>query len=184
VGDRLLIEIATRLRECRRSADTVARLGGDEFAILAEEIPNVWHAVHLAGRFQEALRRPFSVDGHEVFTTVSVGIALSSTSYTQPEEILRDADTALYRAKGAGRDRHEVVTSDRRDASTAGTTIDLAHSLDLEVVAEGVETREQLEFFRGQRCDAVQGFLLGVPASELPDRPGNGPDRMLRNLLD
>jgi EAL domain-containing protein (putative c-di-GMP-specific phosphodiesterase class I) len=64
------------------------------------------------------------------------------------------------------------VTSDRRDASIAGTVIDLAHNLDLEVVAEGVETEEQLEFFRGQRCDAVQGFLLGVPASELPEHPG------------
>ena len=108
LGDRLLIAIARRLLGFLRPGDTVARLGGDEFAILANDIEEPSDATLIAERVQEELARPFDLDGYEVFTTASIGIALSSSNYERPEELLRDADTAMYRAKHLGKNRHAV----------------------------------------------------------------------------
>ncbi|HZB46555.1 MAG TPA: EAL domain-containing protein [Pyrinomonadaceae bacterium] len=108
VGDRLLVGIARRLETCLRPGDTVARLGGDEFTVLLEDLAGADEATDVAGRLQEKLSRPFGLDGHEVFTTVSIGIALSTTGYDRAEDVLRDADTAMYRAKTLGKARHEV----------------------------------------------------------------------------
>jgi diguanylate cyclase (GGDEF)-like protein/PAS domain S-box-containing protein len=108
VGDQLLVGIARRLETCLRESDTVARVGGDEFTILLEDIVDEAEAVAIAERIQQELSQPFSLDGREVFTTASIGIAPSSTGYEDPEEILRDADTAMYRAKSSGKARHEV----------------------------------------------------------------------------
>jgi EAL domain-containing protein (putative c-di-GMP-specific phosphodiesterase class I) len=100
--------MARRLESCIREGDIVARLGGDEFAILLDGIPNANEARNMAGRIQERLASPFNLSGHEVFTTTSIGIALSSTGYDHPENILRDADTAMYRAKAQGKACYEV----------------------------------------------------------------------------
>ncbi|HEX8846735.1 MAG TPA: EAL domain-containing protein [Pyrinomonadaceae bacterium] len=108
VGDQLLVGIARRLEICLRPGDTVARLGGDEFTVLLEDLMNVTEPMDVAERLQKALALPFNLNGHEVFTTVSIGIALSTTGYERPEEVLRDADTAMYRAKMLGKARHEV----------------------------------------------------------------------------
>jgi diguanylate cyclase (GGDEF)-like protein/PAS domain S-box-containing protein len=104
-GDELLCEVGRRLQSCLREADTVARLGGDEFTILIEDVPNRSEALKVADRVQEELRAPFTLGGQEVFTGASIGIAHGSASYSRPEDILRDADTALYRAKAQGRGR-------------------------------------------------------------------------------
>ncbi|MDZ8187724.1 MAG: EAL domain-containing protein [Nostoc sp. ChiSLP02] len=112
-GDRFLIVTANRLSKCIRSTDTAARLGGDEFTILVDGIQDVSDAIKVAGRIQEELALPFNLDSQEVFTTASIGIALSSTvNYEQPEEILRDADTAMYKAKALGKARFELFNSD------------------------------------------------------------------------
>ena len=108
VGDELLIAIARRLGSCVRPADTVARLGGDEFAILLERVDGVTGATRVSERIHQALREPFRVSSLEIFITASVGIAVGSRTYDRPENILRDADTAMYRAKAAGKARHEV----------------------------------------------------------------------------
>ena len=108
VGDQLLIAIAQKLEGCLRTTDTVARLGGDEFTILLEDIKDVKDATKVAERIQQALKSPFNLEGQEVFTTASIGIALSSTGYEHTEELLRDADIAMYRAKELGKARHEV----------------------------------------------------------------------------
>ena len=107
-GDRLLIQIAHRLGECLRSTDTVARLGGDEFAIIVTDLESDETALLIAERIQESLRKPFDVDGHRVFTSASVGITLSSDKTQRAEDFLRDADTAMYRAKSQGRARHQI----------------------------------------------------------------------------
>ncbi len=108
IGDQLLITMARRLESCIREVDMVARLGGDEFAILLDGIPNQAEATNMARRIQEKLQSPFNISGHEVFTTTSIGIALSSTGYDHPENMLRDADTAMYRAKAQGKACYEV----------------------------------------------------------------------------
>lgn len=108
IGDQLLITMARRLESCIREVDMVARLGGDEFAILLDGIPNQNEASNMARRIQEKLQSPFNLSGHEVFTTTSIGIALSSTGYDHPENMLRDADTAMYRAKAQGKACYEV----------------------------------------------------------------------------
>lgn len=108
IGDRVLIEVARRLDPCLRSGDVVARLGGDEFTILLEDIRDPSDAVRVAERIQEEVGRPIQLDGNEIFTSVSIGIALSSTGYDNPEHLIRDADTAMYRAKALGKARHQV----------------------------------------------------------------------------
>src|SRR5581483_3875020 len=107
-GDRVLVEIARRIETCLRQQDTVARAGGDEFTILLDEVETVDEAIRVADRIQAALALPFDVGGQDVYTTASIGIALSTTGYTQPEDMLRDADTAMYRAKALGKARHVV----------------------------------------------------------------------------
>jgi len=108
IGDQLLVTLARRLEHSVRDMDTVARLGGDEFAILLEGIKSANDATYMAERLQKELASPFTLGGHEVFTTVSIGIALGETGYDHPEDILRDADTAMYRAKESGKARFEV----------------------------------------------------------------------------
>jgi diguanylate cyclase (GGDEF)-like protein len=108
IGDQLLITMARRLESCIREVDMVARLGGDEFAILLDGIPNQAEATNMARRIQEKLMSPFNLSGHEVFTSTSIGIAVSSTGYDHPENMLRDADTAMYRAKAQGKACYEV----------------------------------------------------------------------------
>ncbi|MCP4201051.1 MAG: EAL domain-containing protein [bacterium] len=108
VGDRLLVAIARRLLSFLRPGDTVARLGGDEFAILANDIDDPSDATRIAERIQEELSRPFDLGGHEVFTGASIGIAMSSSGYKSPQEVLRDADIAMYRAKSHGGKHHAV----------------------------------------------------------------------------
>lgn len=110
-GDQLLIATARTLETCLRPTDTVARLGGDEFAILMDGLENQNHAIAVAERIQQALTRPFNLIGHEVYITASIGITLSNGNYTDPENVLRDADTAMYRAKEGGKARFEMFDS-------------------------------------------------------------------------
>jgi diguanylate cyclase (GGDEF)-like protein len=107
-GDRLLQDMAKRLVSCLRGGDTVARLGGDEFVMLLEEIDDIDDVLEVVQRIRESLEWPVVVDGHEIFISTSIGIALNSGNYTQPEQLLRDADTAMYRAKEHGRSRYEI----------------------------------------------------------------------------
>lgn len=108
VGDELLIAIARRLEICLRDGDTIARLGGDEFTILLDGINDYGDAQRVAERVQEVLEQPFSLAGRELFVTASVGIRYSSGDNEQPEDILRDADTAMYCAKALGKAQYQV----------------------------------------------------------------------------
>jgi diguanylate cyclase (GGDEF)-like protein/PAS domain S-box-containing protein len=108
IGDQLLIGVARRLEGCTRSGDTVARLGGDEFTVLLDDIKDIADAIGMAERIYAELKEPFSLDGHDVFNSASIGIALSTLSYVKPEDLLRDANTAMHRAKSQGKARHQV----------------------------------------------------------------------------
>jgi len=108
MGDRLLVEIGQRLTAAIRPGDTVARLGGDEFALVLEGVESAADAAVVSRRIQGVLARPAALAGQDVVISASIGIALSSTGYLHPEEMLRDADIAMYRAKAGGRERYEV----------------------------------------------------------------------------
>jgi diguanylate cyclase (GGDEF)-like protein len=107
-GDQMLISTARRLEECLRPVDMVARLGGDEFAILLNGVEEHADVIRVAERVQRELTRPLNLNGHEVYTTASMGITLSTNGYEHPENILRDADTAMYHAKEKGKARYEI----------------------------------------------------------------------------
>jgi diguanylate cyclase (GGDEF)-like protein/PAS domain S-box-containing protein len=107
VGDVLLTAVSERLQGCLRPQDTLARFGGDEFTVLLEEVANPNEAVRVAERILETFRSPFVLDGREAVVTVSIGIALGTASTKNSEELLRDADTAMYRAKAQGTLKYE-----------------------------------------------------------------------------
>jgi diguanylate cyclase (GGDEF)-like protein/PAS domain S-box-containing protein len=110
-GDQMLVETSRRLELAVRPGDTVARLGGDEFAVLLEDVDDPGDAVRVAERIQSSLKLPIKIENQEIVSTASIGIAMSQTGYEKAEDVLRDADTAMYRAKSEGRSRHEVFDS-------------------------------------------------------------------------
>ncbi|MFA5241417.1 MAG: EAL domain-containing protein [Sulfuricella sp.] len=101
-GDQILVSVAERLQQCVRPGDTVARLGGDEFAILLDDIVDILDASQVAERIHSSMFQPFEFSGHEAFISTSIGITLGNPAYKTPEDLLRDADTAMYRAKSQG----------------------------------------------------------------------------------
>ncbi len=131
-GDQLLVITARRLERCLRPGDTLARLGGDEFTVLLDDVRGEVDATSVAERIHKELSAPLRVSGHEVFTSVSVGIALSSAGYDSPDDMLRDADTAMYRAKAAGRAGHQVFGGDmhQRVVSSLQIETELRHALE------------------------------------------------------
>jgi diguanylate cyclase (GGDEF)-like protein/PAS domain S-box-containing protein len=124
VGDRLLISVSERLAEMMRDSDTVARLGGDEFVILGEEIETDEEALALADRVVQTLKEPFQVGGVEVSMPASVGVSITHNGDTDPESMLREADVAMYRAKGAGGRRPEMFDESLRRELTAHLEIE------------------------------------------------------------
>jgi diguanylate cyclase (GGDEF)-like protein/PAS domain S-box-containing protein len=134
VGDQLLVGVASRLEKCLRATDTVARLGegcivarmgGDEFTVLLDDLKHPDDAKQAAERLMKAVTAPFILGGREVFTSLSIGIALSNASYEQAEDILRDADTAMYRAKSMGKARYEIFDADMRASVVARLQLEM-----------------------------------------------------------
>ncbi len=117
IGDQLLIAIADRLETCLRSGDILARLGGDEFTFLLKDIEQVSQAITVVQNIQQKLTFPFEVNSHQLFSNASLGIALISPDYTYPEEVLRDADIAMYSAKQQGKNCYAIFNSQMRKKS-------------------------------------------------------------------
>lgn len=118
-GDQVLCTIANRIAACLRPTDTAARLGGDEFTILLEGIKDISDAIRVADRIQAELKLPLILGEQEIFTMASIGIAMSDKSYEQPEQLLRDADIAMYRAKTLGKARYEIFNTDMHTQAVA-----------------------------------------------------------------
>ncbi len=130
-GDDLLVQTTRRLQTCLREGDTLARMGGDEFTILVDDVKGVVDAEAVAERIRQATSLPFQIGAREVFSTVSIGIAVSSPAYSRPEDLLLDADTAMYRAKAQGRARCVVFDGNmrEREPQLLDLETDLRHAL-------------------------------------------------------
>jgi diguanylate cyclase (GGDEF)-like protein len=137
-GDELLVEVARRLEQVVRPADTVARFGGDELVVLCEQLTHPKEAVGLAQRIFDALALPFEVAGREHFVSVSIGIApVDSAEGIVPDDVIRDADAAMYRAKAAGGGALELFDHRMREEAV--------ERLNLETELNAVVRRRELE---------------------------------------
>lgn len=155
-GDRLLLDVAERLTQSVRSGDTVARLGGDEFAVLLEQTAGPVDAEEAAQRILDGFRSPFNVAHADVAVTASVGIALASTGGLSADEVLRNADVAMYRAKNAGKDRAVVFESSMYES--------LLERIELEAdLRKAIKTREVDVHFQ-PIVDLDERRVVGVEA--------------------
>ncbi|HVG09409.1 MAG TPA: EAL domain-containing protein [Thermoanaerobaculia bacterium] len=154
VGDELLIQIAGALAGALRPSDTIARVGGDEFSILLEGGRDVSDAVRVADRIHERLSAPINLGGHEVFVTASIGIAIHTPEYDRPEDLLRDADTAMYKAKAKGRARHIVFNREMHQFVMARLQLET----DLRRAIERGQFRIHYQPFVDLATDEVVGF--------------------------
>ena len=141
IGDKLLKSISECLRDCMRPSDIVARLGGDEFTILVEGKYDTNEVVRIAERIQKKFRMPFDLSGHEVYSSASIGILHASEKHTSSEDMMRDADTAMYQAKRAGKARHEVFDDEMH--SVANETLRLETDLRRAVEREEIQVYYQ-----------------------------------------
>ncbi len=165
-GDRVLVSIARRLRTCLRPADLIARYGGDEFTILVENVTGLDDATAVADRVHEELSRAITVDGHDVFTNASIGIVISAAHYSHPDEILRDADTAMYRAKAAGKAGYVVFDDAMHESAKANLRLETELRLALQ--------RSEFRVFYQPVMDLAANRLSGFEALIRWDHPTQG----------
>jgi diguanylate cyclase (GGDEF)-like protein/PAS domain S-box-containing protein len=175
VGDKLLIGVAKRLEGSLRQTDTImrldpsftiARLGGDEFAIILTDLNEPADAILVADRLLDELRRPFHIDDKELFSSMSIGIALSTFAYQQPEDYLRDADTAMYRAKALGKGRYVLFDANMRDLITQRLEIenDLRRALE----------RQEIRNYYQPIISLESGMIVGFEALMRWQHPTRG----------
>ncbi|MEO5559293.1 MAG: EAL domain-containing protein [Dokdonella sp.] len=156
LGDELLIEAGRRIAHCVRAPHAIARLGGDEFTILLEDIASVNDAFLVADKVMAALVDPICVGDKEIYSSASIGIALAHRRYTLPEELLRDADVAMYRAKARGRQRYELFDEQLR--------LEALDMLDLESDMRRALARNEFEPYLQPIVRLADGAVLGYEA--------------------
>jgi diguanylate cyclase (GGDEF)-like protein/PAS domain S-box-containing protein len=166
VGDQLLVMISRRLEDCLRPVDMVARFGGDEFALLLDGVHGEEQVTQFAARLQQQIMLPFNFNGHEIYTTASIGIAMSSIDYDLPEEMLRDADTAMYGAKALGKARSEVFSRGMHLTAVGLWELeaDLRHALE----------REEFRILYQPIVSVSSGKIIGIEALVRWQHPQRG----------
>lgn len=155
-GNRLLVEVAGRLRSCLRRTDSTARMGGDEFTVLVEDVDGAERAVDAGERIFRTLREPFVLDGRELLATFSIGIALSGSEADTPEELLRNADTAMYRAKEGGRARYEISEASMNERAL--------ERLELETDLRRAVERNEIRVYYQPKVVVRTGEIHGIEA--------------------
>ena len=155
-GDALLLAATDRLRECVRREDTIARLGGDEFTVLLEDMRDPSDAVRMAERIGEALATPFELAGQQVVISASIGIALDTDRSHKPDDLLREADMAMYRAKSGGKARYEIFDT--------GLGTRAMERLELETELRAAAERGQLVLLYQPIVDLGTGSIDAVEA--------------------
>jgi len=166
VGDKLLMAIADRVRSICRPSDTVCRFGGDEFVIVAEDVESVRDATSIAERLHKEFQIPFQLGESEAYATVSTGIAMWHPGYEKPEDLLRDADNAMYRAKDLGRNRYAVF--DEKMHAEVVATLELENDLRRAV------TRKEFRPFYQPIISLAKGNLVGFEVLARWDHPTRG----------
>ncbi len=166
VGDKLLMAIADRVRSICRPSDTVCRFGGDEFVIVAEDVESVRDATSIAERLHQEFQVPFQLNETEAYATVSTGIAMWHPGYDKPENLLRDADNAMYRAKDLGRNRYAVF--DEKMHAEVVATLELENDLRRAV------TRKEFRPFYQPIISLDKGNLVGFEVLARWDHPTRG----------
>ncbi|HSM82800.1 MAG TPA: EAL domain-containing protein [Nodosilinea sp.] len=169
-GDQLLVAIAARLQTALRAADLIARLGGDEFVVLIDDIATVDVAATVATKIFAALALPLTVAGREVYTSASIGIVLGHRGYRQAEHLLRDADIAMYRAKGQGKARYQIFDSQMHTQAMARLQLenDLRRALEA-----GPEAGELVLHYQ-PIVDLASGAVVGFEALARWQHPTQG----------
>ncbi|MRV73401.1 EAL domain-containing protein [Duganella sp. FT92W] len=165
-GDELLRQFSSRLVQCVRIRDTVGRLGGDEFALILTMTRDQQDAVAVANEVREALRAPFDLHGHAAALTASIGIAMYPDDATDPETLVKYADTAMERAKQAGRDGYRFFT--------AGMNVQVLARLDLEMALRRALDEEEFVLHYQPKINLNTGRISGVEALIRWQRPGVG----------
>ncbi|SFD73387.1 EAL domain-containing protein [Massilia yuzhufengensis] len=166
LGDELLRQFSTRLVRCVRLRDTVGRLGGDEFALILTMTRDQQEAVNVANEIREALRAPFDLHGQAAALTASIGIAMYPEDSTEPGALIKYADTAMVRAKEAGRDGYRFFT--------AGMNVQVLARLDLELALRGALEGGEFVLYYQPKLELNTGRVAGVEALLRWNRPGFG----------
>ncbi len=165
-GDELLQQLAGRLKECLRRSDTLARLGGDEFTVVLPELRDRQDAEIIADKFLESLRRPFTLDGNEVYISASIGIAVYPTDGESIDELLRHADMAMYHVKAQGKNGHAFYDCTMRDASYQKIALEQSLRRALE--------QDELEIYYQPQVDSQTGRIVGAEALMRWNHPERG----------
>lgn len=165
VGDLFLVEIANRLRACVRDNDVLARLGGDEFVVLLDAMKSD-DAEEVAGRILNAIETPYSIENNTLYSNASIGIALCSSHYKNADEILRDADAAMYQAKSLGRGRYVFFDESMREKLIATMTLEQ----ELRIAIE----EQQFELYYQKISDLNSSVTIGFEALLRWNHPSKG----------
>jgi len=166
IGDDLLRQFSSRLVDCLRVRDTIGRFGGDEFATILLLPEGAQHAVGVVDKIREAMRKPFDLQGHEVTVTVSIGISVFPDDAADADTLIQYADTAMYRAKEAGRDAFRFFTAEMNAQSMA--------RLDMENALRRAIDNEEFVLFFQPKVNIISGRISGAEALIRWRRPGHG----------